>query len=153
LDGNARILIVDDDENIRKVLKTILEEEGYIVDEAGNAKKAVEKSRRYVYNLALIDIRLPDMEGIELLTRMKDTVPKMRKIIITGYPTLQNAIEAVNRGADAYILKPFDMEKVLATIREQLKKYEEEKRYSQEKVAEFIHTRVKELETEKRKST
>jgi len=146
---NARILIVDDDENIRKVLKTILEEEGYAVDEAEDAKKAIEKSRRNVYNLALIDIRLPDMEGIELLTRMKDTVPKMRKIIITGYPTLQNAIEAVNRGADAYILKPFDMEKVLATIKEQLRKYEEEKRYSQEKVAEFIETRVKELEAEK----
>jgi len=146
---NARILIVDDDENIRKVLKTILEEEGYAVDEAEDAKKAIEKSRRNVYNLALIDIRLPDMEGIELLTRMKDKVPKMRKIIITGYPTLQNAIEAVNRGADAYILKPFDMEKVLATIKEQLRKYEEEKRYSQEKVAEFIETRVKELEAEK----
>jgi DNA-binding response OmpR family regulator len=73
----------------------------------------------------------------------------MRKIIITGYPTLQNAIEAVNRGADAYILKPFDMEKVLATIKEQLRKYEEEKRYSQEKVAEFIEARVKELEAEK----
>jgi DNA-binding NtrC family response regulator len=146
---NARILIVDDDENIRKVLKTILEEEGYAVDEAEDAKKAIEKSRRNVYNLALIDIRLPDMEGIELLTRMKDTVPKMRKIIITGYPTLQNAIEAVNRGADAYILKPFDMEKVLATIKEQLRKYEEEKRYSQEKVAEFIEARVKELEAEK----
>jgi len=146
---NTRILVVDDDENIRKVLKTILEEEGYAVDEAENAKKAIEKSRRNVYNLALIDIRLPDMEGIELLTKMKDTVPKMRKIIITGYPTLQNAIEAVNRGADAYILKPFDMEKVLATIKEQLRKYEEEKRYSQEKVAEFIETRVKELEAEK----
>jgi DNA-binding NtrC family response regulator len=146
---NARILVVDDDENIRKVLKTILEDEGYTVDEAEDAKKAIEKSRRNVYNLALIDIRLPDMEGIELLTRMKDTVPKMRKIIITGYPTLQNAIEAVNRGADAYILKPFDMEKVLATIKEQLRKYEEEKRYSQEKVAEFIETRVKELEAEK----
>ncbi|MEM0006843.1 MAG: response regulator [Candidatus Bathyarchaeia archaeon] len=146
---NARILVVDDDENIRKVLTTILEEEGYIVDEAENAKKAIEKTKRKVYNLALIDIRLPDMEGIELLTRMKDTVPRMRKIIITGYPTLQNAIEAVNRGADAYILKPFDMDKVLATIKEQLRKYEEEKRYSQEKVAEFIETRVKELEAEK----
>ena len=146
---NARILVVDDDENIRKVLKTILEDEGYIVDEAENAKKAIEKSRRNVYNLALIDIRLPDMEGIELLTKMKDTVPKMRKIIITGYPTLQNAIEAVNRGADAYILKPFDMDKVLATIKEQLRKQEEERRYSQEKVAEFIETRVKELEAEK----
>ncbi|MEM1536387.1 MAG: response regulator, partial [Candidatus Bathyarchaeia archaeon] len=92
---NARILIVDDDENIRKVLTMILEDEGYTVDQAETAKQAIEKTRRNFYNIALIDIRLPDMEGIELLTKMKDTVPRMRKIIITGYPTLQNAIEAV----------------------------------------------------------
>ncbi|MEM0357260.1 MAG: response regulator [Candidatus Bathyarchaeia archaeon] len=146
---NARILIVDDDENIRKVLAMILEDEGYKVDQAETAKQAIEKTRKNFYNLALIDIRLPDMEGIELLTKMKDTVPRMRKIIITGYPTLQNAIEAVNRGADAYILKPFDVNKVLATIKEQLRKQEEERRYSQEKVAEFIETRVRELEAEK----
>ncbi len=143
--GIARILIVDDDENIRKVLMTILEDEGYTVESAGNAKNAIEKTKRSFYNLALIDIRLPDMEGIELLSKIREPVPKMRKIIITGYPTLQNAMEAVNKGADAYILKPFDMDKVLKTIKEQLKKQEEEKRYSQEKVAEFIETRVKEL--------
>jgi len=145
----ARILIVDDDENIRKVLTTILEDEGYIVESVENAKKAIEKTKKKYYNLALIDIRLPDMEGIELLTKIKDTTPKMRKIIITGYPTLKNAIEAVNRGADAYMLKPFQMEKVLSIIREQLKKQEEEKRYSQDKVAEFIETRVRELNMEK----
>jgi DNA-binding NtrC family response regulator len=146
---NARILIVDDDENIRKVLAMILEDEGYSVDQAETAKQAIEKSKKNFYNLALIDIRLPDMEGIELLTKIRDTTPRMRKIIITGYPTLQNAIEAVNRGADAYILKPFDVNKVLATIKEQLRKQEEEMRYSQEKVAEFIETRVRELEAEK----
>jgi len=144
---NARILIVDDDENIRKVLTTILEDEGYIIESVDTAKKAIERTKRKSYNLALIDIRLPDMEGIELLTRMKDTTPKMRKIIITGYPTIQNAMEAVNRGADVYILKPFDMEKVLRTIEDQLEKQQVEKRYSQEKVAEFIETRVRELET------
>jgi DNA-binding NtrC family response regulator len=149
MDETTRILIVDDDENIRKVLTTILEEEGYRIDSAETAKKAIEKTKKNFYNLALIDIRLPDMEGIELLTKMKETTPKMRKVIITGYPTLQNAIEAVNRGADAYIVKPFDMDKVLATIREQLRKQEEEKRYSQEKVAEFIETRVRELEVGK----
>jgi DNA-binding NtrC family response regulator len=145
----ARILIVDDDENIRKVLTTILEDEGYIIESVGTARKAIAKTGKKFYNLALIDIRLPDMEGIELLTRMKDTTPKMRKIIITGYPTLQNAVEAVNRGADAYIIKPFDMKKTLRTLEEELMKQEEEKRYSQQKVAEFIETRVKELEVEK----
>ena len=145
----ARILIIDDDENIRKVLTTILEDEGYDVESVDTAKKAIERTKRKFYNLALVDIRLPDMEGIELLTRMKNTTPKIRKIIITGYPTLQNAVEAINRGADAYILKPFDMEKVLAEIKEQLKKQYEEKEYSQEKVAEFIETRVRELDIER----
>jgi len=146
----ARILIVDDDENIRKVLTTILEDEGYIVESVGTAKNAIAKTGKKFYNLALIDVRLPDMEGIELLTRMRDTTPKMRKIIITGYPTLQNAVKAVNKGADAYIIKPFDVKKTLRTMKEELMKQEEEKRYSQDKVAEFIETRVKELEVEKK---
>ena len=145
----TRILIVDDDENIRKVLTTILEDEGYDVESVDTAKKAIERTRRKFYNLALIDIRLPDMEGIELLTKMKNATPKIRKLIITGYPTLQNAVEAVNRGADAYIMKPFDMEKVLEAMKDQLKKQQNEKRYSQEKVAEFIETRVRELDIEK----
>ncbi|RLI15846.1 hypothetical protein DRO41_03560 [Candidatus Bathyarchaeota archaeon] len=144
--GNARILVVDDDENIRKVLMRILEDEGYMVDTAKTGKEAVEKSRTKFYNLALIDIRLPDMEGVELLTKIRDTTPKMRKIIITGYPTLKNAVEAVNKGADAYIMKPFDMKELLSKIKEQLKKQREEKKYSEEKVKEFIETRVRELE-------
>jgi DNA-binding NtrC family response regulator len=145
----TRILVVDDDESIRKVLETILEGEGHIVDTAENGEEAIKKSNEKFYNLGLIDIRLPDMEGTELLTKIKDTTPRMRKIIITGYPSLQNAIEALNRGADAYITKPFDMENVLKTIKEQLKKQEEEKKYSQEKVKDFIETRVRELEEEK----
>jgi DNA-binding NtrC family response regulator len=98
--------------------------------------------------LALVDIRLPDIEGVKLLTKIHDTTPKMRKIIITGYPSLQNAVEALNRGANAYIMKPFDMEKTFETIKEQLKKQEKEKEYSQNKVTEFIETRVRELEKE-----
>jgi DNA-binding NtrC family response regulator len=143
----ARILVIDDDENIRKVLETILEDEGYIVETAETAKKGIEESEKAFYNLALIDVRLPDMEGIELLSKLRSTKPKMRKIIVTGYPTLQNAVAAVNKGADAYIMKPFEVEKILQTIREQLKKQEEEKSFSEEKVVEFIETRIKSLET------
>ncbi|MFP3984394.1 MAG: response regulator [Candidatus Bathyarchaeia archaeon] len=146
---HARILVVDDDESIRKVLKSILENEKYTVDTAENGKQAIKKSNAKFYNLALIDIRLPDMEGVKLLNTLKDTTPKMVKIIITGYPSLQNAIEAVNQGADAYILKPFNVENVLDTIKEHLKKQKNAKKYSQEKVAEFIQTRAKELEAER----
>jgi two-component system NtrC family response regulator len=148
LGENVRILVVDDDENIRTVIVAILEDEGYTVESVGTAKDAMERTKRKFYNLALIDIRLPDMEGTELLAKIRDTVPRMRKIIITGYPTLQNAIEAVNRRADAYIMKPFDVEKVLQTIREQLRKQGDEAKFSQDKVAEFIETRVKQLELE-----
>jgi two-component system NtrC family response regulator len=146
LGENARIIIIDDDESIRKILATILEEEGYEVDTASTGKEALQKTNERVYNLALIDMRLPDIEGIDLLLKIKDTTPRMRKIIITGYPTIQNAMEAVNRQADAFILKPFDMEKTLQTIREQLKKQDEEKQFSQDKVTAFIETRAKELE-------
>ena len=145
MDKTARILVVDDDESVRKVLSSILVDEGYVVDTAENGKEAIEKSESKFYNLALIDIRLPDLKGTKLLTAMKETTPKMAKIIITGYPTLKNAVEAVNKGADAYILKPFNMDNVLETIKEQLKKQQETKKYSEEKVTEFIKTRVKEV--------
>lgn len=142
---NPRILVVDDEESIRKVLATILKEEGYKVDTAKNGREAIERSRSDFYNLALIDIRLPDMEGTKLLTAMKDTTPKMVKLIVTGYPSLQNAMEAVNKGADGYILKPFSVKNVLRKIRDHLKRQQKAKKYSQEKVAEFIETRAKEL--------
>jgi DNA-binding NtrC family response regulator len=144
---NARILIIDDDENIRRVLETILTDEGYSVDTADTANRGIEKSEGSFFNIALVDVRLPDMEGIELLPKLRSTKPKMRKIIVTGYPTLQNAISAVNNGANAYVMKPFDVEKILNTIKEQLAKQKEEKLNNEESVAEFIESRIKELES------
>ena len=141
----ARILIVDDDESIRKTIEAILKREKYIVETAANGREAIEKTQVNFYNLALIDIRLPDMEGTKLLAAMKDTTPKMVKIIVTGYPTLQNAIEAVNEGADGYILKPMKIDNLLKKIKEHLKKQEKNKEYSEQKVTEFIETRAKEL--------
>jgi len=120
-----RILIVDDDQNILEVISTGLEDAGYQVDAARNASEAVVKSESNNFNLALVDIRLPDMEGTKLLTKMKETRPEMITIILTGYPSLQNAIEAVNNGADAYLLKPVRMKDLLNVVRGKLKKQEE----------------------------
>ncbi len=89
----GRILVVDDDEGIRKVVAEALKTEGYLVDTASNGKDAVAKSQTNFYNLALVDIRLPDMDGTKVLTSMKQTTPEMVKIILTGYPALQNAID------------------------------------------------------------
>lgn len=147
---NTRILVVDDDESVRKVLTTILEDKGYYVETAKNGKEAIKKSDEKFFNLALIDIRLPDLEGTKLLTKIKDTTPRMIKIIVTGYPSLQNAIEAVNKGADSYILKPFNVKDVLKIISTNLKRQQEAKKYSEEKVTEFIETRAKELIVQKK---
>ena len=145
MDKHARILIVDDDESIRKTIEAVLKQEKYIVETASNGREAIKKAKAKFYNLALIDIRLPDMEGTKLLAAIKDTTPKMVKLIVTGYPTLQNAIEAVNEGADGYILKPMKIDQMLKKIKEHLKKQEKNKKYSEQKVTEFIETRAKEL--------
>ena len=149
----AKILVIDDDSSTRKVLSVALEDEGYIVDIAENGREAIRKSKTNFYNLALIDIRLPDMEGTKLLTEMKDTVPKMIKIIVTGYPGLQNAIDAVNHGADAYVVKPFKMDELLKTVRENLQEQELAKKYGEERIREFVEARVAELEREASKRT
>jgi two-component system response regulator HydG len=86
------------------------------------------------------------MEGTKLLKAIRDTTPKMVKIIITGYPSLQNATEALNKGADGYIIKPVDIPKLLTTVREHLQKQEEDGRYSERKFAEFIETRAREID-------
>jgi DNA-binding NtrC family response regulator len=145
MSNKTRILIIDDDENITKVEAEILEDQGYSVDIAGTGTEAIKKTQKNHYDLMLVDIKLPDMEGIEILNKIRDTTPKIRKIIVTGYPTLQNAVAAVNRDADAYIIKPFDVEKMLATIKEQIEKQKQERNISEERVAEFIETRIKEM--------
>ncbi len=145
MDKHARILVVDDDESIRSTVKAILEDEGYIVDLAVTGREAIKRAEETVYNVALIDIRLPDMEGVELLQLMKETVPRTRKIMMTGYPSMQNAINALNKKADAYMIKPVDIEKFLNTLKEQIKLQDNEREFSEQKIAEFIETRVNTL--------
>lgn len=142
----ASILIVDDTESILETLSTILEEKGYRTDTAKNGKEAIEKSKTNFYNMALLDIKLPDMEGTELLTTIHENLPKMVKIMITGYPSLENAVKALNLGADAYIIKPVKPEKMLALIEEKLKTQRAAGKMTEEKVTEWIKTRVRKIE-------
>lgn len=125
--GRPSVLIVDDEAGIRKLLTTALNENGFTSDSAENGAEAIKKANERYYNLALIDIMLPDINGVELLAKFKPTRPRTRKIIMTGNPSLQNAVEALNKGADAYIMKPLDIAKVLATLEEQLDKQKEQK--------------------------
>ena len=140
------VLAVDDDETILKSFKAILQARGYNVDTAKTAKEAIEKSEETFYNLALLDIKLPDMEGTKLLTKMHETTPRMMKIMVTGYPSLENAVEALNLGADAYVIKPVKPEELLEVVKTKLEEQEEVERLGEEKVTEWIRTRIQKLE-------
>jgi len=141
-----RILIVDDDKAILKSFKDILQSEGYLIDTAETGQEALEKTEAHSYNLALLDIKLPDIEGMELLVEMHEGTPKMMKIMVTGHATLENAVESLNLGADAYITKPVKPEELLRVVDEKLKEQEEAEKMSEDKVAEWIENRVKKLE-------
>jgi len=143
LDKNPRILVIDDDRVIRQTIAVTLEDEGYTVDTAENGREAIEKANANFYNLAIVDWRLPDFEGTKLLQKLKETKPKMAKIMLTGYPSMNNAIEAVNERADAFLTKPVAIDKLLAKMKELLELQEEENKYGQAKVAEFIQARTR----------
>lgn len=145
VDNTKRILLIDDDENITGTLSVALEDEGFIVDTAQNGKEAISKSFENFYNIAVVDWRLPDIEGTKLLGKLKETTPKMAKIMLTGFPSMDNAIDAVNNSADAFLVKPVHFEKLLEKINELLQKQENENDYSQEKMTNFLETRVKML--------
>ena len=138
---SASILVVDDDEKFRLLVSEILGRAGYSVKCFENGKQAIDASNEELFNLALIDIHLPDMEGTALLTKLRKTEPEMIKIIVTGHASLENSIEAVNKGVDGYVLKPFDPKKLLVMIETQLKKQRQKVEFDGEKVSEFIESR------------
>jgi YesN/AraC family two-component response regulator len=100
--------------------------------------------------LALIDIRLPDMEGTKLLSLMRESPPRMMKVILTGYSVLENAWEAISRGVDTYLTKPVRAETVLATVRELLKKQQDEGQFTQEHLRAYVASRFKEATANRR---
>ncbi len=147
MEKKKNILIVDDDEAILDVIKDILELKGYNVDTARTGQEAIQKTRAKYYNLALLDIKLPDMEGTHLLSRIHKDIPKMMKIMITGYASLENAVDSLNLGADAYLIKPVETEKLLRTVEEKLREQEEAESMNQEKVTEWIKSRIRKIES------
>jgi DNA-binding NtrC family response regulator len=111
------VLVVDDDKEIRNTLIAILESENYLVQTAESGKKAIRLCEKTTFDVALIDIELPDIKGTELLHILKEKQPKMVRIIITGHPSIENAAKSVNEKADGYIMKPFDIQELLAIIK------------------------------------
>lgn len=116
-----RLLVVDDDENTRLVYEEILSEEGYFVETASTLESAVEELEKASYDLVLADLRLPDGSGLDLLGFIRDSEIPAEVIIVTGYASVENTIEALNRGAFAYMQKPVNMEELKIFIARALK--------------------------------
>ena len=115
-EDKERILIVDDDEDTCKSLSLILGRKGYGVDIAGTGEEALEKIKKSPFDLVLLDIKLPDADGIELIAPLKEPNPDTEIVVTTGYASVENAVQALNKGAAAYLTKPLNMDEVLATI-------------------------------------
>jgi len=123
------------------MLSRILRDAGYTVNCFENGKDAIKASYKELYNIALIDIQLPDMQGTELLTKLRKTEPEIIKIIITGHATLDSAVDAANKGVDGYITKPFRADKLLEMMETQLRKQSVQIEIDEQKVAEYIAAR------------
>jgi two-component system response regulator HydG len=144
-DKKARVIVVDDDLGICSTMSLFLRLSGYDVDVANTGKEAVEKSKTETYDVALLDIRLPDIEGTKLLGLLRETTPKMIKIMVTGFPAFENAVEALKFGADDYILKPVDPEELVKVIEKKLEERKETETITEDKIRGFIETRATKL--------
>jgi len=128
----------------------ILRQSGYIVDTAASGEEAIAKSDTNFYNLALIDVRLPDIEGTKLLTLIKETTPRMMKVILTGFPLLDNALQAINRGVDGYLTKPVNTTQLLKTVSQLLERQAKEATFTEEQLKRFVESRFKKGRTIRR---
>ncbi len=138
-----RILIVDDEEVICNVLDRRLTKEGYLCTTAHNGKEALNLFYQNSYSLILSDIKMPEMSGIELLQKVKAIDPKIKIIMVTAYPEIDLAVNAMRQGAYDFIIKPADLDLIVMSVRKAL----ESKRLEEE--IETYHTRLEELVEER----
>ncbi len=118
----AKILVVDDEQAIRKTLKEILEYEQHTVDLAKDGFEALEHVKKTQYEIILLDIKMPKMDGIEVLEKIMKITPETPVIMITGHGTVETAVEALKKGAYDFLEKPLDLNRLLVAIRNALEK-------------------------------
>ena len=122
MENKPGVLIVDDDEGMCRTLNLLLQWKGYHLATAGTGEAALALARQRFFNVALVDIRLPDMTGTDLLAQLKKLHPDLEVLLITGYATLDSAMQAVAEGAYHYLSKPLNVDVLLTAIREALEK-------------------------------
>jgi len=133
------ILIVDDDSSVRESLKMILEYERYEVEFAENGEQGLQKIDRLPVDVVLLDVKMSGMDGIEVLTKIKQKNDKLPVVMISGHGTIETAVEATKLGAFDFLSKPLDRDKLLVTIRNALQQAKLSEEY--EKLQESVEGR------------
>lgn len=118
----SEILIVDDDDSLRDSLRKTLEKEGYSVSEAESGRTGLDSLRNEPPEVALVDLKMPDMSGLEFLRSLKTIAPEVEAIMMTGFGTIETAVEAMKEGAYDFITKPFKRHAILSALRKALEK-------------------------------
>lgn len=111
-----KILVVDDEEALRTVLSSELESEGYLVQSAGDGEAAMKILGEQDFHLVLLDIKMPNVDGFEVLKFLKQKHPQTKVIMLTGFADLKNAIESKKLGAEDFVSKPYDLVDLLTTV-------------------------------------
>src|SRR5262245_18917483 len=114
------ILVVEDSESFRQIIVEILTHEGFGVDQAGTSEEALHKLSQTVYDVLITDLALPGKTGMEILEEALDRFPELIGIVMTGFATVETAVEAMKKGAYDYLVKPFKLVQVPAMIRKGL---------------------------------
>lgn len=146
----ANILVIDDEADMRNNLADALEKEGYRVKTAKDGHEAIERIKAQTFNVVIMDIRIPGINGIEALKAIKKIGPEMIVVMITAYASMETAIESMRKGAYDYVVKPFDMNKLIAIIKRGLERQrlsEENRRllYDLKEKSESLSKKVREL--------
>ena len=120
--AKEKILVVDDEENIRRLCSEILKRDDYLPITIGSAKEALERARSEPFDLLLTDIRMPEMDGLQLLQEIREIQKELPAVVITGYGTLDRAIQCLRIGAQGFVVKPFTRQELLFAVDEALEK-------------------------------
>jgi PAS domain S-box-containing protein len=112
----TKLVIIDDEEGMRETLSEIFENKGYRVKVASEGREAVDKIKAEFFNVAILDMKLPDMGGVQVLKAIKKESPDTEVVIITAFASLKSSIEALNQGAYAYLMKPFEMDNLANSV-------------------------------------
>jgi len=119
-EARTRVLFIDDEKDIVRTFTLFLERQGYVVDSARNGREAMAMLGESIYQVVVLDYRLPDITGTDMLRRVNELQPGAVKVMLTGFASMEKAAESLVHSADSYLIKPVNMNMLLAVIEEKL---------------------------------